>query len=346
MPRMVVTPEEALGVDELIARGEQALERGDARAALEDFDRVVRSEPTGDFAARAWLLSSEAEEQLNDLHAAVARLEQLVRRQPTHPLVREALVRLVRLHAHLESWKRAGWAATQLLPQVDELPPLEQIVVYGGQGLALVFAGDIDQAAYFVEKGRNVVDDHALDRAGRVPRDLAQLYFALGEIRRARAERIRFVPVPSNFAAVLEERCQLLLDAQSAYSDAMRAYDAHWSTMAGYRVGELYQSLHEELMAVPPPAAANTEARRALFEGAMRLRYSVLLQKAGAMLDHTLAMAERTGERSHWVERTRAAREAIARALASENAAIDALPATRAELQAALDALADRARSP
>ena len=84
------------------------------------------------------------------------------------------------------------------------------------------------------------------------------MYFALGELRRMRAERIHFVPVPENFGAALEQRCQLLLDSQSAYSDAMRAYDSHWSAMAGYRVGELYQKLHEELMQVPAPKAADT----------------------------------------------------------------------------------------
>jgi len=103
-------------------------------------------------------------------------------------------------------------------------------------------------------------------------------------------ERIRFAPVPSDFAAVLEQRCQLLLDAQSAYSDAMRAYDAHWSAMAGFRVGELYQKLHEELMQVPAPKSADSAGKRQLFEGAMRLRYSILLDKAKAMMDHTVAM--------------------------------------------------------
>jgi tetratricopeptide (TPR) repeat protein len=344
VPRIVVTPDEALSVDELFVRAERDLAAGDAERAAAGFERVARADADGTLAPEAWLLASEARERTGDLPAAIARLEQLVRRYPDHPRAREALVRLVRLHAYLENWKRVGWAATALLPVVDQLAPIQQTVAYGGKGLSLVFEEDVDRAEYFIEKGRNVVDAYQLDRAGRLPRDLAQLYFALGEIRRARAERIHFVPVPPRFAVVLERRCQLLLDAQSAYSDAMRAYDAHWSTMAGFRVGELYQSLHAELMKVPPPASADTEARRALFEGAMRLRYTVLLEKARAMLDHTLAMAERTGERSHWVERTRASRTEIDHALDRENAVIDSLPFSRADLQAALDGLEQRAR--
>jgi hypothetical protein len=132
----------------------------------------------------------------------------------------------------------------------------------------------------------------------------------------------------------------LLLDAQSAYSDAMRAYDAHWSAMAGFRVGELYQKLHEELMQVPAPKAADTDRRRQLFEGAMRLRYSILLDKGKSMLDHTVAMADRTGEQSAWVLKSRQARDVIAKATEEERQALARLPYTKEQLQAAMDSFA------
>ncbi|HEY3234687.1 MAG TPA: hypothetical protein VGJ84_08215 [Polyangiaceae bacterium] len=41
----------------------------------------------------------------------------------------------------------------------------------------------------------------------------------------------------------------------------MRAYDAHWSAMAGYPVGDLYESSHRDLMQVPAPFAADTNER-------------------------------------------------------------------------------------
>jgi hypothetical protein len=110
--------------------------------------------------------------------------------------------------------------------------------------------------------------------------------------------------------------------------------------MAGYRVGELYQKLHEEMMQVPPPKAADTERKRQLFEGAMRLRYSILLDKAKSMLDHTVAMADRTGEQSPWVLKSRQARDEIAKAVEEERQALARLPYSKAQLQAALDSLA------
>jgi hypothetical protein len=241
----------------------------------------------------------------------------------------------------MDRWGRAGAAAQLLLTRYRDLRPIESVVAHGGIALSSLESGDLTLASEHVERGRNVIEDHRLDSAGRVPRDLAQLYFALGEIRRMRADRIKFVPVPPDFLARLERRCQLLLDAQSAYSDTMRAYDAHWSAMAGYRVGQLYQTLHRDLMAIPAPNSAGSAERQQLFEGAMRMRYSVLLKKALAMMEHTLAMAERTGERSRWVERARDAKRQIDDGLRAEQAALDRLPYTREQLWHALEQLAE-----
>ena len=344
VPRTVVTPERATSLEELYREAELERARGELARAVFLFDRIAALDPAGEWGPRALLRAAELSEQLGDRYGAVGRLEQVCRRYPGHESEVEALVRSVRLLAFLEQWDRAGRAAARVLEHTADLSPVQQVLAYGARGLGLLFGGDPEAAERVIEKGRSVIDQYQLDRAGRVPSDLAPLYFALGELRRWRAERIRFVPVPTNFGAVLEQRCQLLLDAQSAYSDVMRAYDAHWSAMAGYRVGELYQSLHEDLMRVPPPATADTPARRQLFEGAMRLRYAVLLQKAKAMMDHTLAMVERTGERSEWVLKTRDARATIEQQIDRENAALDALPYSRLELQAALDELAQRSR--
>jgi hypothetical protein len=250
-------------------------------------------------------------------------------------------VRAMRVLLHLEQWERASALAARYLERPSE-PALGRIIAHAARALGAVAAGSTRDADYFVAKGMLVVDQFELDRAGRIPRDLAVLYFALGEARRQRAEAARLSGGVHEFAARLELRCQRLLEAQSAYSDTMRAYDAHWSTMAGYRVGELYARLHEELMQIPMPREG-TERDQQLFEGAMRLRYGVLLRKASSMLDHTLDMAVRTGERSEWVRRTERARSELASAVAQEQEALARLPFSREELQHALDELAARA---
>jgi tetratricopeptide (TPR) repeat protein len=339
VPRTIVTPENTASIPELYAHANELAERGEHAQAAREFMRVATLDPNGELADDALFQAGSEHDAASEFGEAALSYQQLARRFPKSELRTGALVRATRLLAHLERYREADELAEHLLAEKGELGPFERVVLYGAAALGRLEADDEQGAQTFIEKGREVIDANQLDAAGRVSRDLASLYYALGELRRRRAERITFQPLPANFAGALEQRCQLLLDAQSAYSDSMRAYDAHWSTMAGFRVGELYEKLHEDVMKVTPPASADTLRKRQLFEGAMRLRYAILLEKALKMIEHTLSMAERTGERSAWVEKSQKAKATIEQAMKREDAAIAALPYSRATLQLALDML-------
>lgn len=343
VPRVVVTPATVSSVDELYAAASRALDAHEYAEAASRFQRVYELDPEGPLADDALFWLGTAQDLAAKPPDALRSYELLSNRFPESPHTRTALVRRARLYAYLEQYALAGKVADEASSRFRDLRPFEHITLLGAKSLALVMSGDIERAEYYLEKARTLIEDHGLDAAGTIPRDLAQVYFALGETRRVRAEQIRFVPLPANFAGALEERCQLILEAQSAYSDTMRAEDAHWSAMAGYRVGELYQRLHEDLMQVPPPGSADSAERTQLFEGAMRLRYSILLEKAHSMMTHTIAMARRTGERSVWISRAEQSVRELDEAVRREHAALDALPYSRAQLEQALDDLARKA---
>jgi tetratricopeptide (TPR) repeat protein len=338
LPALIVSSAEVVDVEELFAAGQTALRQGEPKRAAAAFDRIVEHEPEGLLAPRALFQGALAHEQAGDLASAGARFEQIERRFPQSPLAIEALTRSLRVHLHLEQWQKAGALGAHFLDRHPRGPVLGRLISHAARALDALERDDSVAAQYFVAHGLDIVERLELDRAGQIPRDLAPLYFAQGELRRRKAEATALGSDVQTFAARLEQRCELLLAAQSAYSNAMRAYDAHWSTMAGYRVGELYVRLHDELMRIPPPRAGS-ERQRQLFEGAMRLRYSVLLGKASSMLEHTLALAVRTGEDSEWVRRTERAQAALSRASAEEQAALDRLQFTRDDLQRALDEL-------
>jgi tetratricopeptide (TPR) repeat protein len=337
LARTVVTPDSATDIPELFRQATSLGQAKQYEPSARLFERAFTLDPDGPLADKSLFESAEMYD-LNASHEeALARYEQVARRFPNSELDRVARIRALRLLTYLEHYERAGELAELTAAKYKDLLSFDQLAVFSARALSRLAVDDDAQAELAIGKARDIIEREGLDAAGRVPAELAPVYFALGELRRIRAERIHFVPVPANFGAALEQRCQLLLDAQGAYSDAMRAYDSHWSAMAGYRVGELYQKLHEELMQVPAPKAADTDRRRQLFEGAMRLRYSILLDKAKSMLDHTVAMADRTGEQSAWVLKSRSARDAIVQATQAEQAALARLPYTKEQLQAALD---------
>lgn len=340
VPALVVSPyaEAELAADFEKARAKLLADKH--REAAEAFERIARLAPDSALLAPPSLLDAGiAREELGERATAIDRYRDLARRFPQHELAKSALLRAARLEAYLERWQDLAAVAGELAARAD-LTVLEAIEARGQKALGLVEAGRLDEAQKAVMDARDLVEQNHLGEAGKPPVELAVVFFALGEVRKKKSEQITFAPLPPSFAEALEQRCQGLLDAQAAFSDAMRSLDAHWSAMAGYRVGQLYQQLHHDVMAIAPPGKADTLKKKQLFEGAMRLRYRVLLEKGLKMMEATVRLGERTGESSRWIARAEEAKRDLERALADEKAALARLPFTEAELQAALDGLA------
>jgi tetratricopeptide (TPR) repeat protein len=352
LAEVVVSPLSDAELEQQFQQARDLLLRERFADAAERFDRLVRFAPDGETAAPSLYDGALAHEGAGERQAAVERYQKLIERFPDSAVARGAPLRLSRLFAYLERWSDLAANADRILALKD-LSVLEAIEAHGAKALGLVEEDHVDEAARQVGLARDLIEEHRLGESGKPPVELAQASFALGEVRRKHSETIGFdlfhggsapqTPLPPNFAEVLEQRCQGLLDAQSAYTDAMRSYDAHWSAMAGYRVGQLYQQLHREVMAIPPTAKSDTLKKKQLFEGAMRLRYRVLLEKGLKMMDGTVRLAQRTGEGSAWVHRAEEARHDLELALEDEKRALSKLPYSEAELQEALDLLRKKA---
>jgi tetratricopeptide (TPR) repeat protein len=338
LARVVVSPYTEAELEARFERAKALLLAEKYKEAADLFDQLLRLSPDGAVAPPSLYNSALAHEGLNERKEALDRYRDLLQRFPDHATTRGALFRMGRLHGYLERWSELVRVAEQILARSD-LTVLETIEARGERALGLVEQDKLDEAAREVSQARDLIEQHRLGEAGKPPLELAQVSFALGEVRRQKSERITFSPLPPNFADVLEQRCQGLLDAQNAYTEAMRSFDAHWSAMAGYRVGQLYQQLHRDVMQIPPPAKATTLKKKQLFEGAMRLRYRVLLEKGLKLMDGTVRLGQRTAEDSLWVHRAKDAKQDLERSLEDEKNALAKLPFSEAELQAALDQL-------
>lgn len=338
VPTTYVTPSDAGTLQQRFDAAGQLLKDGKFKEAAAAFDLVAQLEPQGPLASASLFNAGFALEQAEDRTAALARYREVLRRFPNGQEARGALIRASRILSWTEDWKDLGSYAEMLLAR-DDLSPIEQVEAYGARALALVEQGDVEGATQSVSKARTIIEEQGWGGAAQPPVAAAQVFFALGEIRRVKSERLVFTPMPPSFGEVLEARCQALLDAQDAYAEAMRAHDPHWAAMAGYRVGQLYQQLHRDVMAVPPPPTAKTDKQRQLFEGAMQLRYRVLLEKGLKMMDKTLEMAVATGESSSWINRAREAKRDLEQALQAAKDALAKLPYDEADLRRALEGL-------
>ena len=327
---------------ELRARGERALLAQNWQEAVHAFEALIAGDPNAANDPQVIYDLALAYEGLGEREKARERYREVVRRFPGDPNARSALAREVSLDAYLEDWTALGEVGEQILARKD-LEVADKMLGLGARGLSRIVAGDETGAARDVNDGLDLVEETRFGATGQLPVAAAMLKYAQGEIRKFRSEKIVLNPPPPDFVQRLEMRCQLLLDAQSSYADAIRSVDLHWAAMSGYRVGEMYRTLHHHLMMIPPTEKAKTESDKQLFYGIMHVRYRALLEKGIEMMKRTLALGERTGVASAWMKRAEAAKVEMDRALEEEKATLAKLPYSEETLEKTLEIMKKKA---
>ena len=327
---------------ELLAQGERALLAQRWRDAVDAFEAALAGDAAAANDPQVLYDLALAYEGLGDREKARARYREVVRRFATDPNARNALVREVSLDAHLEDWAALAEAGEMILARQD-IDPAERMLGLGARGLSRIQAGDDLAATRAIQQGLDLMDETRYGATGQLPVAAAMIKYANGELRKFRSEKISLNPPGTDFVLKLEMRCALLLEGQSSYADAIRAVDPQWAAMSGYRVGEMYRTLHRDLMTIPPNDKAKTEHDKQLFYGIMHVRYRVLLEKGSEMMKRTLALGEKTGIGSAWMKRAETLKVEMEQALEAETATIAKFPFTDAELSKALEIMKKKA---
>jgi hypothetical protein len=320
---------------ELRERGERALLAQKWQEAVDAFEALIAGDPSAKDDPQVLYDLALAYEGIGEREKARTLYRDVSKRFSTHALARSALVREVSLDAYLEDWPALGQVAETILARPD-IDPADKMLGLGARALAKLEAKDEAAASRDINQGLDLVEEHRYGATGQLPVAAAMLKYALGELRRIKSEKISLDPPGPDFVQKLEMRCAGLLDAQAAYADAIRSVDLHWAAMSGFRVGEMYRTLHKHLMMIPPTDKAKTESDKQLFYGIMHVRYRALLEKGIEMMKRTLGLGERTGVASAWMKRAEAAKGEMETALEDEKATIKKMPFTEEELEKAL----------
>jgi hypothetical protein len=335
----IVTPGEVTTEAELATRAERALLEQRWADAARDYRTLFEADPSGPHAGEYLFDAGLALEGMQERARARDAYLDVASRFPDGPRARAALVRAASLDAYLEDWSALAGIGDRLLARGD-LEDLDRVLALGSRGLARVELGEDLPASADIHDGLDLADQLHYGERDVLPVAVAQLRFALGELRRVRSERLPMDPASDDFVAQLDHRCEGLLEAQAAYAQAVRSVDPHWAAMSGYRVAQMYRTLHHDLMQIPPPAASRTDRQKQIFFAFMHVRYRVLLEKGLKEVEQTIALGERTSDSSPWIARAREAKDAMLAALAEEKAQIARMPFTEDEVRKALDGLA------
>ena len=328
----------ALSIESLLRQAKSAQEDDEFEEALRLYSIAATGAQNAAFRRQALVGRAESLDALGRLYEA---LEAYQTSLTIEGLGRDLQleVRVVRLLNHLDEYQAAGALAAKIPPQTR--PALDQIALKVALGLAALKAHETQAAREILQDAASIASARGYIKWRIPPYDLAGLYFGQAELLQLEANAIGLdVPI-TEFPARVEERCQALLVAQRQYSQVLRVGSAHWSAMAGVQVAQLYLQLHTELIAAAKLAPAETREEQTLVEGALRLRYSVLLRKGVALMRTTLALIQKTAPHSPWAKKAEAALMALEQSQQQEGEVLKSLPYTEAELQKMLDDLGE-----
>lgn len=287
------------------------LNRGECRGAVQGYDRLVSEFPSSVYASPALYNAGLCLQRLDRPEQAVERFERLVRTMPESPDVVHAHFQLAKLRLDLERWEGAVEAAEWLLAR-EELAPDGRLEAMTRRAQALLGAGRLEDAD---RQARTALGYYRSGSEKGFVRDnhfAAGANYVLAETMRRRAADIQIPPGGvETQRPVLEQRAQLVLDAQREYFNTIGYKDAAWAAVSGYRIGEMYDAFWEAIMRapVPPPRREVSEKLMPVYREEYRKELArlvkPLIRHAIRYWELTLMMVERTGVDTQWGRRIR-----------------------------------------
>jgi len=201
-------------------------------------------------------------------------------------------------------------ARLHALAQRPGLPAVARAAALMQEGVCKVESGARAEGELLLRDALEIYDKQSAQEAID-PSLPAQAEFWLGEAYRGSFRALPLDPAAMDehaLADALEQKAQFLLSAQGHYLRCIRRGDGEWATAAGFRIGELYEALHDEMVGAPLPSGLSDD-QRALYQEELRARVRNLIQKAIHIYQETIDVAQRTGAKNSYVEKTEQALE-------------------------------------
>jgi hypothetical protein len=128
---------------------------------------------------------------------------------------------------------------------------------------------------------------------------VAEAAFRMGEISAARYDAVKLEFPLEVLSTRLEEKCEQLLAAQHRFLRAIRHGDAHTVAAAGFRIGHLYESLYDTILALEVPSDLTPEQVE-VYQDEVRRRVHILVVKALRVYEQALNIGRSAPTAEDW----------------------------------------------
>jgi tetratricopeptide (TPR) repeat protein len=293
---------EILDAATLFERGSTAFTAHQFAESAAAFDRVLSEFPDARHAVPSLYNAGLAYEGLGDFDAAAARYRRLAGEHAQTQDALDALYRLGSVHCQRKRFADAAEVYQQILARKD-LSLSDRVEAMARRGVAQFELHELAASEHTLREALDFYRSHESEE--RLDSDffLGMGAYYLGEITHAQYRALPVRPPEKQTAKDLEAKARLLLMAQARFLDAMRVNNPNWATAAGFQIGSLYREFYDDLVGAPVPPGLSGEAREVYLEE-VRKQVKTLLQKAIAIHEKNILMAERIGEQNEWVKRS------------------------------------------
>ncbi len=305
---------EAYGPEELFHIAREMSGNDRVEDAVLVYERLLENFPASGFAEPAWFNLGLVYERLENFHEAANAYYAI----SSEPLPTGTQRRRTWLDAHyrlavcfgkLDAWWRAVAVFDDLLA-LEWISPDDRLEALLGRGIALQGAGDPASA----EVALATVLRHAreADRQGPLAERgmVAEAAFRMGEISADRYSAVVLEFPVTLLGERLEEKCHHLLAAQYRFLRAIRHGDAHTVAAAGFRIGQLYESLHDTIHTLEVPTELTTEQTE-IYHEEVRRRIQILVVKALKIYEQALTVGRSAATAADWNQKLERAIERL-----------------------------------
>ncbi|MCK6545669.1 tetratricopeptide repeat protein [Myxococcota bacterium] len=294
---------------QLVELGNQLYSKSDFERAVKVYQRLVEHFPDSDLVPAAHYNRGLAFEELKKFDDALAAYQVVLEKFTESASYRDAYFRSAFVYSKLERWREVADTFWQIR-QLDKLSTMDELEARVGTGVGLFMQDDWASAEKELMSAVRFYETKSKEEFLPADYFLGQARFYLGEINARMMESIKLNEPDltkqgweERMGDQLEEKCDLLLRAQTNFIRTIRVGHTGWATAAGYRIGSLYERLYDDMMAIPVPPGLGDEAKE-FYLTEIRKKIGVLVSKAIKIYEQSLEMAARVGEKNEWVERT------------------------------------------
>ena len=315
---------EVLDPELLFEEAGQAFQASDYATASQKYGLIVTRFPDSRFADVSRYNGGLSLARIDRCGEAIVLFSQMIERVAGSRDAQDALFQVASCQEKTKDWAAAQATLDRLLkPEFPGISAVVRIEAHALRGLALQNQGELAHAERDYERSLSIYKKNIGHDALHRSRYVSMAQFQIAEIYRELFAAIRIRLPVERMEQDLEAKSNLFLKCQAGYLRTVRFQHPEYSVIAGYRLGQIFETFYEHLLSAEVPTELDEEEVAVYYE-ALKEKIRPLVKKAVDIFERNLRLGQRMGRGGEWMRKTEASLARL-RELMRDDAVRDAM---------------------